>query len=692
MADEKEKRAILKENFSANKIPTEAHFHELIDEIALRSNGLEKLKDKPLQVAAGTTQHKVISLHEKLEDKGWSLSLNNGDEPGLNIEDKDGESRLFIDEEKAVHIDGNLYVTGLAYSNNGDLLTSDRRLKDDTPLDDALGLLLKLRGVKYKWKKECQDKYEDDFDNKEHVGFIAQEIEELATEEEIFLGWSSDKGKSYEVNSEEFKSYIVHATPAAFQALTVESIRELNTKIESPDKNELHVANRLRVDGAIQPSVGNSAANGIMFSDASWIRCQKSETNSILEIGTPDNLSNHIIFKVGGNIGIDTEKPKAKLHIKTTSDVSLGKEEGGALILGDSKGEHLAMDNNEIMAKKDATTAGTLYLQNNGGDVSIGGTIKGTVEVSSPWGNWLFLKQERATEGGGGFVIHNPWRDGDSSARNGISIAYKDQQGTVNWGNGINFNGPTGKFTIGTDLTVKGVIRPSAGKSEANGIMFPKNPGGGGSDAAWIRYYPRSGENTILEIGTSNDRADHIVFNASGNIGIGTSEPKAKLHIKTSSDVVPDKEGGGALILGNSSGRHMALDDNEIMAKSNGKTPGKLHLQMQGGDTFIGGDLEVKGAAKIANWAEQSLNTNGYARVGSLLIQWGTHKKNEDKRYDIKFPKAFSKKCFSVVTNRQVASAGSPMYAINITKDKFNIDREDGIHGPQTINWIAVGV
>ncbi|MDU9050631.1 MAG: tail fiber domain-containing protein [Candidatus Electrothrix sp. Rat3] len=143
-----------------------------------------------------------------------------------------------INEDNRLHVDGNLYVdgelnvTGLAYS-NGELLTSDRRMKNDTPLDDALGLLLKLRGVKYKWKQECQEEYSRDCDDKEHVGFIAQEIEDLATEEEIFLGWSSDKGKSYKVNSETFNSYIVHATPAAFQALTVESIRELDQKIDS---------------------------------------------------------------------------------------------------------------------------------------------------------------------------------------------------------------------------------------------------------------------------------------------------------------------------------------------------------------------------------------------------------------------------------------------------------------------------
>lgn len=71
----------------------------------------------------------------------------------------------------------------------------------------------------------------------------------------------------------------------------------------------------------------------------------------------------------------------------------------------------------------------------------------------------------------------------------------------------------------------------AAGNSESDGIMFPRDPGGGSGDAAWIRYYPRSGENTTFEIGTSNDAQDHIALMAAGNVGIGTTSPAQKLHV-----------------------------------------------------------------------------------------------------------------------------------------------------------------
>lgn len=98
----------------------------------------------------------------------------------------------------------------------------------------------------------------------------------------------------------------------------------------------------------------------------------------------------------------------------------------------------------------------------------------------------------------------------------------------------------TGNVGIGTTnpgakLEVAGgAIMPAAGNSETAGIMFPKNPGGGGGDAAWIRYYAREGEKTTFEIGTSNDADDHMALMASGNVGIGTTSPGEKLDVNGS--------------------------------------------------------------------------------------------------------------------------------------------------------------
>ena len=91
---------------------------------------------------------------------------------------------------------------------------------------------------------------------------------------------------------------------------------------------------------------------------------------------------------------------------------------------------------------------------------------------------------------------------------------------------GIGTASPAAKLDV-----VGGAIRPSAGNSETAGIMFPKDPGGGASDAAWIRYYARAGEETTLEIGIANDANDHICLMPTGNVGIGTREPTEQLEV-----------------------------------------------------------------------------------------------------------------------------------------------------------------
>ena len=110
---------------------------------------------------------------------------------------------------------------------------------------------------------------------------------------------------------------------------------------------------------------------------------------------------------------------------------------------------------------------------------------------------------------------------------------------------GIGTTNPSTKLEVAGDskingnLSVTNTITPSAGSAETNGILFPKDAFGGSGNAAWIRYYSRNPnavdpllkEQTTLEIGTSKDAADHIALMPSGNVGIGTTNPVAKLEV-----------------------------------------------------------------------------------------------------------------------------------------------------------------
>ena len=60
------------------------------------------------------------------------------------------------------------------------------------------------------------------------------------------------------------------------------------------------------------------------------------------------------------------------LTVNNSDDVDLDAVSGCLITGGDGTGHHLAFDNNEIMQKSSATTAGILYLQNDGGTVRFG--------------------------------------------------------------------------------------------------------------------------------------------------------------------------------------------------------------------------------------------------------------------------------------------------------------------------------
>jgi hypothetical protein len=115
-----------------------------------------------------------------------------------------------------------------------------------------------------------------------------------------------------------------------------------------------------------------------------------------------------------------------------------------------------------------------------------------------------------------------------------VSSAYKlDVGGAIN-STSLNTGALTSTSLNTGALTSTSYIRPSAGSGN-NGIIFPTDPGGGSGDAAWIKYYPISGEVCSLEIGIANDANDHILLNPAGSVGINkVPDPAYKLDVEGS--------------------------------------------------------------------------------------------------------------------------------------------------------------
>jgi hypothetical protein len=89
-----------------------------------------------------------------------------------------------------------------------------------------------------------------------------------------------------------------------------------------------------------------------------------------------------------------------------------------------------------------------------------------------------------------------------------------------------------------------------------------------------------------------------------GNLGVGTDLPSVRLHVTGGSDAVLATPNTGYIIAGGSTGEHLVIDSDEIMAKETGTTAGVLNIQQEGGPVWIGyeyGSAQEIGAELYVN-------------------------------------------------------------------------------------------
>lgn len=146
-------------------------------------------------------------------------------------------------------------------------------------------------------------------------------------------------------------------------------------------------------------------------------------------------------------------------------------------------------------------------------------------DVKSGWGDWLFLRQHRDIDGGGGYHVHNPWADRDRPqghpSRNRLEIGYKDSGGTTQWGQLV-LHGPSGRVGIGTttpetrldvrgDATVRGDLHVN---SSRNGSLHYGNRGVLGQTQS---FDPDNGRNGLWIEGSTDGSESGGVF-MNGNV------------------------------------------------------------------------------------------------------------------------------------------------------------------------------
>ena len=358
----KQNRNTLRGFFEAGDIPTENHFRSLIEGMLNHAEDkIAKVGTNPVSIeaeGAGDTDQNILDLYRNFsqENPNWSLSLNpistfKADQrnAGLDISDAKGRSRLFIDEDNGkVGIGTTVPSAKLSVVANGNALhlASDRE-------NGHVFLAFFADG-------ESEDRHayigyptngSDEFRiNNDRGGDLSFRTNDHVL---LFMGGGLGIGPTNPVSK-------LHITHNGASANGVVALLDQNV-VGNSDGPKIGFAKRVKSTASKYWTAG--VLNGVNVDDFAI-----SEDGRVGTFGSP-----RLVVAAGGNVGIGTTTPVARLQIEGGPDIGLSGARG-FLIMGNPNASHMAMDNNEIMAKSNATTAATLFLQADGGSVRIGNT------------------------------------------------------------------------------------------------------------------------------------------------------------------------------------------------------------------------------------------------------------------------------------------------------------------------------
>jgi len=348
------------------------------------------------------------------------------------------------------------------------------------------------------------------------------------------------------------------------------------------------------------------------------------------------SLSEKMTLMANGNVGIGTTNPNSELHVSGSGFVyskiestnaaqdpvlALTNDAGGAaewtMRLDKSSGNRLQFryNNNILMSME---TNGNMGIGTNNPVRPL--EVVGTIRATSYEGDGSNLTGITPT---GAILDSTPgnWEVASNSNSSSYINAALEVRELNNGGaqTGTNAQAPRVAFHwggraasqigMGTDGVIRTFDNPGTGYEDfaaenitangnisANGTVYQ---GDGKSiiqySDAWLRLNPSNQFTNGIYAGALPLRTDgelqagsggsRFVVKANGNVGIGTTNPQASLHVDDINDLTLTSTNHSATF-GQHNGINIAIDNNEIMARNNG-SESALHLNANGGNVTI---------------------------------------------------------------------------------------------------------
>jgi len=268
----------------------------------------------------------------------------------------------------------------------------------------------------------------------------------------------------------------------------------------------------------------------------------------------------------GGNVGIGTDSPADELHVSGTNPT---------LRVQDDR----APASYTVIRDDGSTDTAQLEKHVGPGDVPTVEFSPIPVDGVSDARVRFFRRTDTI---GSKVVIFN--RGDDSSAVSAlIGVDGYDSWFQVDGGNfGIGTNAPAHPLHLSSSAQIMEKVTSS---HTAGTWLDLENTSTGGKRWGIVSAGSANGEGAgSLLLRAITDGRTVMTLKGTGDVGVGTTAPQARLHVDGGTETSPGT--GGYLVLGSTSGSNVSFDSNEIQARSNG-TAATLAINPAGGNVHL---------------------------------------------------------------------------------------------------------